>query len=489
MSQLTVLTSLSVTATTFSNKVLWCVTPSAVRCHYPGERPDSALLDLLLIDASGGVKQPWHRSEVELGSPGNHDVYCLHSILVVLIRDRTFTDMATRKPLPSHLSPDREVHVVISTLSGSKSAQTFYDTTLQPYLALQCPHLELKKNYFVHTTTSRHSVTHLTTSLFMFNAKKGVKNTILLLSGDGGIVDIVNTLMCSLQREADDYRPPSIFFKPAVVLFPCGTANALAHSAGVVKKGPLEVLMTGRARALPMFEVRFSRGARLVADEGRQRLEFAQPGTEIDSTRELGYYDPEGDVRVYGCVVFSWALHAGLVALSDTAEMRTHGLDRFKMAAGQLLKEGHAYSGTVKLKTPGHDEWTDLEYDRGPQHKHSYIVGTQVSNLEEKFCISPQSKPMDGSLRLVAMGQLSSEKVMQILGAAYENGKHVEDFKDDVTYKEIDSLRLEFAEVEEQHRQICIDGKIVAIEEKGWVQLRRLPAGGVDGRRVVELVS
>lgn len=126
--------------------------------------------------------------------------------------------MTTSKPLPSHLSPDREVHVVISTLSGSKSAQTFYDTTLQPYLALQCPHLELKKNYFVHTTTSRHSITHLTTSLFMFNAKKGVKNTILLLSGDGGVVDIVNTLMCCLQREADDYRPPSIFFKPVVVL-------------------------------------------------------------------------------------------------------------------------------------------------------------------------------------------------------------------------------------------------------------------------------
>ncbi|KAK5082239.1 hypothetical protein LTR05_007383 [Lithohypha guttulata] len=400
-----------------------------------------------------------------------------------------------RHPLPAHLSPDREVHVIISTGSGDQTAQTFYDTTLQPYLAVQCPHLELKKNHFIHTTISRTSITELTTKLFLFNAKKGVKNTILLLSGDGGIVDLVNTLTTTLQREIDDVRPPSIFFKPIIVLFPCGTANALAHSAGIVRKGPLDVLMTGRARPLPQFEVKFSRAARLVADEGRQRLEFDQPGPQNErSSGEIGYYDPEGDVRIYGCVVFSWGLHASLVALSDTAEMRQHGVERFKMAAGELLQEGHIYSGTVKYKSNG-GPWQNLEHksnsgqDGANTNKHRYILATQVRNLEEKFCISPQSQPMDGTLRLLAIGDQSSDTIMKILTLAYENGKHVEEFKDSITYQEIDSLRIEFDEPEESFRQVCVDGKIVAIEQGGWVEVRKMSAGGINGRRVVELVS
>jgi len=111
-----------------------------------------------------------------------------------------------------------------------------------------------------------------------------------------------------------------------------------------------------------------------------------------------------------------------------------------------------------------------------------------VSNLEETFCISPASKPMDGSLRLVAIGDESSETVMRIMGAAYEQGKHIESEKEVVTYHEIDSLRIDFDEPDEEWRQVCIDGKIVAVEEGGWVEVRKMPATGADGRRVVELV-
>ena len=402
------------------------------------------------------------------------------------------SDSAQSQRLPSHLSTDREVHVIISTHSGSHAAQQYYDDTLSPFLTKHASHLELKKNLFVHTTTLPTSISTLTSKLFLFNAKKGVKNTILLLSGDGGIVDLINTLTTTLQREIDDTRPPSIFFKPIVCLFPCGTANALANSAGIVKKEPLEVLMTGRARPLPQFEVTFSRSARLVADEGQKRLEFDEPGGQSEeASGELGYYDPEGNVRVYGCVVFSWGLHASLVALSDTVEMRKHGLERFKMAAGQLLEEGHVYRGTVKIKAAGSGQWQTLRYKDGEKdsNEHKYVLATQVSNLEEKFCISPHSKPMDGSLRLLAIGDESSDTVMKVLTLAYEEGKHIEECAELITYQEIDSLRIEFDEPDEKWRQVCIDGKIVAIEEGGWVEVRKMPAGGLDGRRVIELVS
>lgn len=391
--------------------------------------------------------------------------------------------------LPAHFSPDREIHVIISVGSGNKKAKEIFEETLSPYLHKHIPHLEIKKNCFVHTTTSRSTISQLTSKLFLFNAKKGVKQTLILLSGDGGMIDIVNTFTSTLQREIDDSRPPSIFFKPVIVLIPAGTANALANSAQIVSRDPLNVMMTGRARPLPQFEVKFSRAARLVTDEGRKRQEFAEPGfDDFEAGGELGYYDQQGKVRCYGCVVFSWALHASLVAKSDTAEMRKHGSDRFKMAAGELLKEGHAYSGAVKYRTEQHGGWQTLKHKSGEEKKHKYILATMVSNLEETFCISPASKPMDGSLRLVAIGDESSETVMRIMGAAYEQGKHIESEKEVVTYHEIDSLRIDFDEPDEEWRQVCIDGKIVAVEEGGWVEVRKMPATGADGRRVVELV-
>lgn len=394
--------------------------------------------------------------------------------------------------IPAHFSPDREVHVVISTKSGNHGAQDYFDNKLDPYIKQHIPHLERKKNYFIHATTSPKSVTQLTTDLFLFNAKKGVKSTILLLSGDGGMIDILNTFTTTLQREIDDSRPPSIFFKPIIVLFPCGTANALCHSAGIVKGDPLKVMMEGRPRPLPQFEVKFSRAARLVANEGKQRLEFDAPGFhEENPSGQYGYYDPDGNVRIYGCVVFSWGLHSSLVALSDTEEMRKHGSERFKMAAGTLLKEDHIYHGTVKVRAERGGVLQLLQQKTGNARQHKYILASMVSNLEETFCISPETKVMDGNLRLVAIGNEPAENVMAAMTLAYQEGKHVSDekTKDFITYQQVDSLRIEFEEEDEQWRQICVDGKIVAVEKGGWAEVRIVPASGLDGRRVVELVS
>jgi len=372
----------------------------------------------------------------------------------------------TAQALPPHLRADREVHVVISILSGQHKAQEYYDEKLKPLLDQH----EIK--YTMHTTKSAKTIIELTESVFIKNARKGTKQTIILLSGDGGVVDIVNTLTSLLMRGTDDIRPPSIFFKPVLVLFPMGTANALAWSTGVAKD-PLKVLMEGIPRSLPSFEVTFSPGAKLVVNEGQDREAISESEAE--------------ETTLYGAVVFSWGLHASLVAVSDTTEYRKHGLDRFKMAAQKLLTQNHTYKGVVKFRQPA-ENWQDLggaKTDR--RHEHSYILATMVSNLEEHFCISPASEPWDGSLRLVAIGPEPPNEVIRLLGLAYHGGAHVNEPQ--VTYKNIDGLRIEFEEDDEQWRMVCVDGKIVAVEERGWAEARRLPGYGVDGRRVVELVS
>ncbi|KAK4939788.1 hypothetical protein LTR10_019961 [Elasticomyces elasticus] len=369
--------------------------------------------------------------------------------------------MATgsKDPLPPHLSPGREIHVVISIRSGHHKAQEHYDTEVKPLLD------SYDIEYRTHTTTSAKSIITLTKSLFLVNATKGVKQTIILLSGDGGVVDLVDTLTGILNREHNDVRLPSIFLKPVIVLIPMGTANALAWSSKVAQD-PLKVMMTGTPKSLPSFQVRFSPGAKLVTEEGQGREALAD--------------NEEDESVMYGAVVFSWGLHASLVAMSDTTEYRQHGIKRFGMAAEQLMKDEHVYKGKIKWRT-GASEHVKL-----PTNEHSYILAVLVSNLEEHFQISPTTKPVDGALRLVYIGSEPGSEIMRILGLAYQSGKHVDDPK--VTYESIESLRIEFEEDDEQFRLVCVDGKIVAVAKGGWAEVTRLPGTGMEARRVVDLV-
>ena len=362
--------------------------------------------------------------------------------------------------LPPHLQPDHELHVIVSILSGRHKAQEYYDETLKPWLDAH------QLRYITHTTKSAQTIIELSRSLIIPNAKKGVKQTIILLSGDGGIVDIVNTLTTDLIRKRDGVPTPSVFTRPVIALVPMGTANALAWSSKVAQD-PLGILLKGSPKPLPSFQVTVSPGSRLVANEGKDREVLTEAEDE--------------DNIVFGAVVASWGLHASLVAMSDTSEYRKHGLERFRMAAEELSKDLHTYRGKIKWRKEG-GEWVEI-----PGSEHSYILSIMVSNLEERFRISPHTKPLDGSLRLLHIGPEPVSVIMRILGSAYQAGAHITDEK--LTYREIESMRIDFEEEEELWRMICIDGKIIAVDKGGWMEVKRLPGNGIDGGRVVELVS
>lgn len=62
---------------------------------------------------------------------------------------------------------------------------------------------------------------------------------------------------------------------------------------------------------------------------------------------------------------------------------------------------------------------------------------------------------------------------MRIMGLAYQAGKHVHD--DKVRYEEVEGVRIEFRgqEQDARWRRVCVDGKIVSVDENGWVEVRR----------------
>ncbi|MCJ1277996.1 hypothetical protein MMC21_005810 [Puttea exsequens] len=344
------------------------------------------------------------------------------------------------------------LYVIISTGSGYFEAQSYYDDVVKP--AFTAVGID-DDSYYVHTTSSNKSITEFTSAMLLPRANEGIAQTVLLLSGDGGVVDIVNTILSSSRSEQ--------YTKPVLGLVAMGTGNALANSTGLNKdltRG-LRHFFRGEPHSVPTFAAMFSPGSQLLVDEGRMAEPISGSGSEAGT--------------LYGTVVCSWALHASLVADSDTTEYRKHGAQRFQMAAKELLAPSdgsspHVYQGKVTLfkKTP-QGEVTEHPME---SIKFMYLLATMMSNLEEKLNISPRSKPLDGQLRLLHFGPTSSAEVMRIMGLAFQGGSHVEE--QNVGYEDIEGLRIDFGEEKDgRWRRICVDGKIIRVSEGGWVEVKR----------------
>jgi diacylglycerol kinase family enzyme len=359
----------------------------------------------------------------------------------------------TSKPLspPGPSTPLPETHIILSTGSGHQKAQSFFTNILSPIYNLLHP--DGISSTTIHTTESASSILDLTRDTFFPLANRGTRIRILLLSGDGGIVDLVNALL------AQPHSPA--YMAPALVLLPLGTANALyhsTHSLGGQNTWGLHALSSRSTSPLPTFTASFSPGARLLVDE---------------ATSEI----PVDGSALHGAVVFSWGMHASLVADSDSAAYRKFGIERFQRAAKEALYPAdgggpHAYRGRVFTLDAG-EKWSEMG-----AKEHLYLLATMVGRLEAGFEISPASKPLDGVLRVVHFGPVAGDEAMRLMGLAYQGGKHVEDEK--VRYQAVEGMRVEFDEEDARWRRVCVDGKIVRVEQGGWVEVRKGEGRAVD---------
>ncbi|KAJ5152833.1 uncharacterized protein N7482_009311 [Penicillium canariense] len=361
--------------------------------------------------------------------------------------------------VPSHLQRGEPVQVVISARSGTGTAKAVFQATVEPFLR----HLALE--YRIFETQSAQTILELSRSRFLENACAGIPQTILLLSGDGGLVDIVDVFYKSTE---------TVQVAPNICLIPCGTGNAMASSIGL-RSGPASGLATflwGQPSPVPIFAASFSAGSQLVLDEGRQR-------GPIDIKSDAPY------PTIYGAVVASWGLHAALVADSDTAEYRKFGSERFKIAAKELLHPSdgtapHHFQGRITLTTA--NSQTGLhDQEIIEENEHMYVLATLVPRLEKEFLISPDSEPLGGQMRFLRFGPLSAEEATRLVMLAYQEGQHVHE--DVVTYQEIERLRIDFNEDLERWRRVCVDGKIVAVGKGGWMELCKEP------RRLLNIIK
>jgi hypothetical protein len=109
-----------------------------------------------------------------------------------------FLDKHLFQGLPAHLNHDANVlHVLISTLSGTGLSPQFFEDILETLLG--AIGLE-SSDYKVTRTQSAESVAEFARSELLVRANEGKKQTVLMLSGDGGMVDTINGLLESEDR-------------------------------------------------------------------------------------------------------------------------------------------------------------------------------------------------------------------------------------------------------------------------------------------------
>ncbi|KAI1446408.1 ATP-NAD kinase-like domain-containing protein [Annulohypoxylon stygium] len=374
--------------------------------------------------------------------------------------------------VPEYLQsgPSRHLHVVVSIGSGTGLALKFYNSVLRIILRdLGIHALEQSADLTERSKSGVYNlvITQRANTIRNFASELGspsqatFQHTIILLSGDGGVVDFLNA------------RPPAEepANLPLIAILPLGTGNAHFHSqhklANEIPEFPepsslvrgLRTLFNGKAAPLPSFKAEFPPGSQTIT------YESSDTGGGCVSD-EVSY--------LYGGIVASYGFHSQLVWESDTPEYRKFGAERFKMVGQQLLKKSHPYKAVVEFSAEDGSHLQRLDRDR-----HAYILIAMVSNLEKTFTISPSSKPLDGQLRLVHFGVVGGKKTMEIMMQAYNGGKHVDmkwttdDGKEEgVGYDKARVVKITTLEEDDRWRKVCIDGTIVELPPGGTMTVK-----------------
>lgn len=325
--------------------------------------------------------------------------------------------------VPCHL---KNVTVIDSRPPNSRSAGMYGD----PYFDLLGP---LLRNLGIgHVYVSTDSASSIADNAKSFSAS----GTVIILGGDTSVHEFVNAL-APVTNLGTEIR---------LVVIPTGTGNALSISSGL---------------PTPIDAVR-----RLFLSDSQDFVPLSTLPVRFPGRAESEH-------RVL--VVASWGLHSALVADSDSQEMRAKFKEdpneRFKEAARINLNNIlQRYKGEV-LVSDNHDVYHHVY---GPEH--SYLLFSLMTYLEPNFLISPESQPpSDNIVHMVAIRpfdslEVQSDRIMNIMMKAYDQGKHVKDpLVDYIPLK--NKIRIEVDSRQDvQMRRWCLDGKVV-ISNPGIVEL------------------
>ncbi|GMM37496.1 hypothetical protein DASC09_048210 [Saccharomycopsis crataegensis] len=363
--------------------------------------------------------------------------------------------------LPHHLDPKLSKLVIIDSVKSGKGRTTdgdIYKNSIVPILKI----IGLHDKHDYYETETKDSIHQLARSLINSEVTPNKDLTVLLLSGDTSIHEFINGLpQTSAPRNIN------------LGVIPLGSGNAFALELGVTSaiNGVLKVFSDSSGiQKFPVHQASFSPGSYIQDPEDEEK---------IDSKSYIS------SLKFF--VVLSWGLHAAIVGDSDSLELRKLGNDRFRIAAynniNSILQN---YEGEVVRMVNG-----VRVNDENQITCHSYFLLSLVKSLEANFTISPHSDFISGksyiidipfkNLSLSDHSSDSSEKVncqlqkqkeflAGILEKVYVQSSHIDD--PDIVYRRVftesnESLLVFVKDKEARKRRICVDGRIVILDNDG----------------------
>jgi diacylglycerol kinase family enzyme len=255
--------------------------------------------------------------------------------------------------------------------------------------------------------------------------------TLVLISGDGTLHEIVNALQSARAKREDPF--PSL----RIVLIPGGTANAM-HSTFFPPSSAEE---STRLASLLSF---LSATPRLVP------LTFAHTSISPPVLPDAG----DGDNGVVSIVVTSTALHAAILHDSEALRETVPGVERFKLAAAQNTTTWYRARARLLGPVQRYDIITDAlvhvdekEESLELQGPFAYFLSTvNVDRLEPLFRIAPLQRampPPPGALTMDVLvvrplrdpslagkageeeRERFKERIWSAIGGAYQDGAHI----------------------------------------------------------------
>ncbi|KAF7984078.1 hypothetical protein HWV62_17640 [Athelia sp. TMB] len=343
---------------------------------------------------------------------------------------------------------------------------------------------------------------HEGTAVLRFLETHGGDATVILLSGDGTLNEIINAICAAEPKGARLGAPASAL---RFVLVPCGTANALYSSLfPPPKDNVLEMDLPYKLQSLNGF----------LADAKTIPLTLAI--SEISSPPSAVRTRPKIAVSA---VVTSTALHAVLLHDSEALRLQIPTMERFKIAAQNNITKWYNSAvklfpvpsvGVVQIYDPTKKEFVEHEDSHlddpivdveGP---FGYFLSTvNVDRLEPVFRIAPLQKaipPVAASVDIVMVRPLRDpslsmdseetrkafvEKATKILQGAYKDGSHVDmrytekgeivmdgDGPAVVEYIRCGGWEWNPDDTDEPAHLLCADGAIFRIESGGRVMCK-----------------